>query len=275
VVTISTRRYLAVGSSLLIGGGLTGIGMGVAQATSGGGCTTEHYEWVGPILLASFSPEYDTGIEIPAADGVTVRVVEATYIASNTYPEDPTHTRANDDQPRESFALFVGETQVGELTPDLPDTIEEGAPTEWFSGDQSGSFGPAVVSGGKVLFKHSSLFGFTETPNSLEPRLLTIDVERCAPPPETTLPVEETTTTVAATTVVVEPPTTAPPPTTVAAETTVAPTTQPSVATTAPATTAPPILVATGRTSGWIVGAGAASLLSGLTLLKVRRRPAH
>lgn len=246
-----------------------------------GVCAQEHHEWTGPVLLASFSPEYDTGIVITAPpDGGSLRVIEATYVANNAYVEQlPEHTRANDGQQNESFALFVGDTQVGGLTPDLPDIVDEGAVNDWNSGDQVGSFGAASVSGGRVLLKHSFLFGFAETANSIDVQLLSIDVERCGPPiaTTTTVPPEICTcppTTEATTTTVEVAPVTEPPVDTTspqAIENTV-PTTTPFPTTTAPTTTTEPILVATGATSGWIVGAGSASLLSGLTLLRFRRR---
>ncbi len=238
-----------------------------------GVCAEEHLEWAGSVLLASFSPEFDTGLVVPVAEpGGTVEILGATWVARNVYPEQlPEHTRGRDNQEHESFALFVGGTQVGSLTPDLPDTVDEGAVSEWASGDQLGSFGAATVTGGPVVLKHSYLFGFEESANSLEPQLISIDLRRCGPPVPTTTCTCPPTTEAPTTTVEVIAPSTEPIATTESivetTSTTVIPTTtRPAVSTTQP------ILVATGRTSGWIVGAGGASLLSGLTLLRLRRR---
>lgn len=64
------------------------------------------------------------------------------------------------------MALQICTTDVHELTPDLPDTVAEGATTENYSGLISGqipSWSGMTISGGEIVLRHSSLYGFVSS----------------------------------------------------------------------------------------------------------------
>ena len=257
---------------------------------AGSDCRSEHLAYHDGGTLATFNPTIDTGIVIPApASGELVSVV-VDWAAGNAYPErDAANTRTAADQLHESFTVTVGGVALGPLTADLPDSVEEGAVDEWSSGVMAGRFSASDLPGGAVVIVHSSVFGFTESPNSLQVASLSIDVERCnTAQPADTCPCSPTTTAVPPTTAPGETTSTAvptPPTSTLPGGST---TTTPSVPTTAPTqttstlpsvttsttpgatTSTVPHLADTGRTSGWFVGGGGASLLAGLGLLRIR-----
>jgi LPXTG-motif cell wall-anchored protein len=240
-----------------------------------GSCTSELYEWSGDQLLVPWQPTFQAG-EIPGpAIGETLVLTGVQYSAWDEYPEGTVPSRADADQPDESFGITIGGVPVGGLSADLPDTLPEGAPTIWYSGVHSGSLGGAgtEIDGGIILVRHASLYGVGAEPaNSVHASGLTITVDRCVAPPE------ETTTTPA--------PTTTAGPTTTAAPTTEAPTTTAeSAGPTAAPTTAAPATTPTARVASAATlpatGRGSATLLLvaslcgavGAALLIVRRRP--
>jgi len=269
--------------SLLLTAGVAVTAVGTAPAVGAvpqppqGSCTSEVYEWGGDQLLVPWQPTFQAG-EIPGpAIGETLVVTGVQYSSWDEYDEGTVPSRADVDQPNETFGITIGGIQVGGRSADLPDTLEEGAPTIWYSGVHSGSLGGAgtEIDGGIILVRHVSLYGVgDEPPNSVHASGLTVTVDRCVTPPE------ETTTTPA--------PTTTADPTTTAAPTTEAPTTTVESAgptsaaptTTAPATTptarvaSAATLPATGRSSGTLLLVASLCGAVGAALLIVRRRPA-
>ena len=260
-------------ASLLLTVGVVGAGWAVGDAMAGAvpepqpSCTSETYEWSGDQLLVPWNPTFQAG-EIPGpAVGESLVVSGVQYASWDEYDEGTIPSRADADQPNESFGITIGGIDVGGLSADLPDTLEEGAPTIWYSGIQTGSLGGSgtVIDGGIIEVRHVSLYGFGSEPaNSVHAAGLTVDVDRCVEP------LQETTTTVA------EPTTTAGPTTTVESATpTAAPTTTRA---TGPNTTvrvaSAATLPATGRGSGTLLLVASICGSIGAALLIVRRRPA-
>ena len=268
--------------SLLLTAGVVLTVVGVAPAARAvpqppqGSCTSEIYEWGGDQLLVPWQPTFQSG-EIPGpAIGETLVVTGVQYSSWDEYPEGTVPSRADADQPDETFGITIGGIQVGGLSADLPDTLAEGALTIWYSGVHSGSLGGAgtEIDGGVILVRHVSLYGVgDEPPNSVHASGLTVTVDRCVTPPE------ETTTTPAPTTdepTTTATPTTEAPTTTVesagptsAAPTTIAPATTPTARVASAAT-----LPATGRSSGALLLVASLCGAVGAALLIVRRRPA-
>ena len=242
-----------------------------------GSCTSEVYEWSGDQLLVPWQPTFQAG-EIPGpAIGESLVVTGVQYSAWDEYPEGTVPSRADVDQPNESFGITIGDVPVGGLSGDLADKLEEGAPTIWYSGVHSGSLGGAgtAIDGGIILVRHVSLYGFGDEPaNSVHAAGLTVTVDRCVSPPEETTTTPAPTTTADPTTTAA--PTTEVPATTVesAAPTTAAPTTTRVATTPAAQVASAATLPATGRGSGTLLLVASLCGAVGAALLIVRRRPA-
>jgi hypothetical protein len=283
-------------ATLLMGGQVAGAAV----------CANETYTWndfdagldENWKLLPS-NATYDTGITVPApGSGQTLKVVSSAYKSFDRYPAGSSPTRAEVNQQNESFAIRVGGVQVGGLSTDVPDTVAEGAPDDWFSGVISGSFGGSgtILTGGSLIIRHASLYGFNESFNSVHPKMVSIVLERCTAAvttttvaPTTTAAVTTTTAAVTTTTAAVTTTTTAStsttvlattttvasggPTTTAAPTTTVRPTTT-SVASGGPTTTAAPSIPVTGDHTMVPLAMGAVAAGTGLVLLLVRRRSA-
>jgi hypothetical protein len=283
-------------ATLLMGGQVAGAAV----------CANETYTWndfdagldENWKLLPS-NATYDTGITVPAPGaGQTLKVVSSAYKSFDRYPAGSSPTRAEVNQQNESFAIRVGGVQVGGLSTDVPDTVAEGAPDDWFSGVISGSFGGSgtILTGGSLIIRHASLYGFNESFNSVHPKMVSIVLERCTAAvttntvaPTTTAAVTTTTAAVTTTTAAVTTTTTAStsttvlattttvasggPTTTAAPTTTVRPTTT-SVASGGPTTTAAPSIPVTGDHTMVPLAMGAVAAGTGLVLLLVRRRSA-
>ena len=283
-------------ATLLMGGQVAGAAV----------CANETYTWndfdagldENWKLLPS-NATYDTGITVPAPGaGQTLKVVSSAYKSFDRYPAGSSPTRAEVNQQNESFAIRVGGVQVGGLSTDVPDTVAEGAPDDWFSGVISGSFGGSgtILTGGSLIIRHASLYGFNESFNSVHPKMVSIVLERCtaavttttvaptttaadttttAAGTTTTAAVTTTTTASTSTTVLATTTTVASggPTTTAAPTTTVRPTTT-SVASGGPTTTAAPSIPVTGDHTMVPLAMGAVAAGTGLVLLLVRRRSA-
>jgi hypothetical protein len=300
---LATAAAVGMGT-LLMGGQVAGAAV----------CTNETYTWNDfdagldeNWKLLPGNATYDSGIVVPAPGaGQTLKVVSSAYKSLDRYPVGSSPSRADVNQQNESFAIRVGGIQIGGLSTDLPDTVAEGAPDVWFSGVLSGSFGGSgtILTGGSLVFRHASLYGFNESFNSVHPKMVSIVLERCTTAvttttvaPTTTAAVTTTTaavttttaavttttaavttttaavttTTAAATTTTVAtggPTTTAAPTTTTAAATTT------SVASGGPTTTAVPSIPVTGDRTAVPLVMGAVAAGTGLVLLLVRRRSA-
>ena len=189
-------RSFAVGL-LVAGGVLVGSAPLVSSSVSAEEtCSSTTYTWSGNRLLMrdlGFD-QFNTGVVVPApAASETLVVASATYHAYDRYPDGSTPSRAEAGQVHEQFALKVGGVQVGSLTPDVPNGVAEGAPTDWYSGELIGSFGSgATLTGGELVLVHSSQFGFSETPNSLYAVEVSVTVRRCVVPEVTVAPSEVT-----------------------------------------------------------------------------------
>jgi LPXTG-motif cell wall-anchored protein len=182
-------------------------------------CLSETYSWNNPTVsqLATWQPTLSTGLSIPApAAGEHIAVIATGWSSfDRLMEENPELTREIQNEIAEQFSVRVGGVQVGGLSADLPDNAAQGAPTPWFSGVLSGTFGgvDTDVPGGAITLHHS---GNTSSFNSFTPKTVTITVVRCKPPTTTAAP---TTTVARPTTTVVTPtttPTTTPAPTTTA-----------------------------------------------------------
>jgi len=181
-------------------------------------CRSDSFSWSGDQLFVPWASTLSTGVVIPAAGaGETLRVTSASYSTYDRYGEGQVPNRAEVGQMHEQVGIVIGGTPVGSLSADIPNGISEGAPSDFFSGIVNGSFGGAgtAISGGELVVRHSSLYGFTESPNSVRVSQIDVTVERCSTPPTTEPPVTEPPVT--------EPPITQPPatqPTTTPAPTT-------------------------------------------------------
>lgn len=252
-------RILA-GAAFLVSAAFVSIPvLNVGAAAQGEVCATATYAWNGNKKFLPWDAVANTGVVIPGpAAGETLRVLTATYNTYDQYPDGASPSRAEAGQTHESVGLEIGGVQVGGLSADVPNGVAEGAPTDWFSGVISGSFGGGgtVIPGGELVVKHSSLYGFTESPNSVFISNVTVTVERCTTPtvPSTAAPTTAAPTTAAPTTAA---PTTAAPTTTVVSSggpttTVTTPTSTPAVGTTPTTTT----VVSAGGPTTTIVSAG-------------------
>jgi hypothetical protein len=146
------------------------------------------------------------------------------WSAYDGYTADGGISRTEQNQGFEGFGVRIGTTDVNDVTPDLPDSADEGAPFFYYSGVTTGYFAKWVgvqIQGGELQARHSSLYGLNDgTPSSMTPAEMTVTVSTCG--------IGQTPlTTIAA------------PATTVAPPTTTAPVTSPPL--TAPPVTVPPI----------------------------------
>lgn len=199
-------------------------------AASAAACRDLHVSWTSPSVgiyqSSSHLPTYDPGVSVPApAAGETITIVSSAWVSYDRYLDGTVPTRADDNQQNERWGISIGGTSFGNLTDDVPDIVGQGAETPWFSGLRSGSFGTGPAGSGAIVLRHASLYGYTESANSIHPYSFDLTVRYCTAD-------GETTTTAAPTTAA---PTTAATPTTAAA-----PTTEPAPPSTAldPTTTA-------------------------------------
>jgi hypothetical protein len=253
-------RKRLVAASLFGATAVAGFAMAgnAAAAPTDGGCGTTTYE-AGLFFYMYQGIQWDTGITIPpAGPGQELVITSATWMAFDIRPEDETPpTRAEENEEHESFTVSVGGVQLGPLTPDLPDTVAEGAMTDNHSGVQSGSFPGGPTAGGAIVAHHSSAFGFNEADNGFNIKKIVITVE-CRVVPTTTAPA---------------PTTTAPAPTTTQVGTGgTAPTTTATTATTVAAASG--ALPVTGSPVGPLVAVAAVLLGLGAVMVARTRRSA-
>ena len=182
-----------IGTALLVGGltavPVTMVANGTSVAAPGDVCASTTFSWNGDQLFVPWQATLDTGVVIPAAGpGETLTISSATYSTYDQYPDGQVPSRATAGQTHESVGITVGGTQVGGLSTDVPNGVAEGAPTDWYSGIVTGSFGGGgtVISGGTLVIRHASLYGFNESYNSVRVSQVSVTVERCAPAPTTT-----------------------------------------------------------------------------------------
>jgi hypothetical protein len=237
---LATAAAVGMGT-LLMGGQVAGAAV----------CANETYTWNDfdagldeNWKLLPGNATYDSGIVVPAPGaGQTLKVVSSAYKSFDRYAAGSSPSRADVNQQNESFAIRVGGIQIGGLSADLPDTVAEGATDDWFSGVLSGSFGGSgtILTGGSLVFRHASLYGFNESFNSLHPKMVSIVLERCTAAVTTTTAAPTTTAAVTTTTAAVTTTTAAVTTTTAAVTTTTAAvtttTTRASTTTTVAATT--------------------------------------
>jgi LPXTG-motif cell wall-anchored protein len=204
------RRSSTVTSSIgaaLVAGGLLALPVGafggaVALAAPGDVCSTSSIGWTGDELLVPWNQVKNTGVVVPApAPGETVTLLSAAYETYDRYPDGSSPSRAHVNQANERVGITVGGVAVGGLSVDVPDSVAEGALTDWDSGPVNGTFGGAgtVLAGGEIVIRHASLYGFVESPNSVRVSQVVLTVERCRPPDPTT-PTTAAPTTAAPTT---------------------------------------------------------------------------
>jgi len=265
---------LAVGAIGALGGLGAGRSAGAAPV-----CAQESYEWTGEVRLKTDGPTtFDTGVVIPGpAAGETLTITSSSYSSFDRYPSDGSAgNRIDAGQMHESWGIGIGGANFGGLTADAPNGPADGAPDEFFSGIVTGSFGSGPTQGGSLVLRHASLYGFGESPNSINAAGVSLTVERCSEPPETTA--------VETTPPPTEPPTTAldttEPSTSVEETTTTAESNPPgpgpsvSADVVPPSTAARQVLPATGSGSGALLLVASLFAMAGMGLLIVRRRPA-
>jgi LPXTG-motif cell wall-anchored protein len=206
------NKAIAAAITMMAAGAVSVSAMG-GTVSAAEDCLSETYSWNNASVsqLATWQPTLNTGLSIPAPAANEHIAVIATAWSSydRLLEENPELTREIQNETAEQFSVRVGGVQVGGLSADLPDTAAQGAPTPWFSGVVSGSFGgvDTDVPGGAITLHHS---GNSATFNSFTPKTVTITVVRCTPPTTTAAP----TTTVAGPTTTVATPTTPAPTTT-------------------------------------------------------------
>ena len=125
-------------------------------AAAADGCTSTTYTWSGDQLLVwGGGAVFATGVTIPTPSaGETLVVSNATYRVYDRYADGASPTRVESAQTHEQMSLSVGGVQIGGLTPDLPNGVAEGAPTDWYSGVHAGSFGGGqAITGGELVLR--------------------------------------------------------------------------------------------------------------------------
>jgi hypothetical protein len=228
-------NQIAIAASILAASFLSTGSPGQAA----GSCSAEVYRWSGFSVLHTSQNTFSTGLVVPAAvSGETLTVTEVAYSAFDGKSPGVVHTRAVENEPFEQMGIRIGTADLAALTPDLPDTIDEGAATENYSGVLSGTIAAwngVPITGGAISLRHASLYGFTSaTSNSLVAYSLTVTVQRCtSQPAATTAPAPDPTTAAGGPTTMTITATT---PTTAGATATTNP---PGVATTMPVRTRP------------------------------------
>jgi LPXTG-motif cell wall-anchored protein len=268
---------IAVGAIGVLGGLASG---GIASAAPV--CAQESYQWDGEVRLKTDgTTTFDTGVAIPGPTaGETLTITSSSSSSYDRYPSDGSAgNRIDAGQMHESWGIAIGGANFGGLTADAPNGPADGAPDEFFSGMVTGSFGTGPTQGGSLVLRHASLYGFSESPNSINAAGVSLTVERCSEPPGTTPP-----TTAVETTPPTEPPTTAPEttePSTSVEDTTTSvesnpPGPGPSVSAdvVSPSTASSQVLPATGSGSGALLLVASLFAMAGMGLLIVRRRPA-
>lgn len=256
-------RKRLVAASLFGATAVAGFAMAgqASAAPADDGCGTTTYQ-AGLYFYMYRGVEWDTGITIPPpGPGQQLYITSATWMAFDIRPEDETPpTRAEENEQHESFTVTVGGVQLGPLTPDLPDTVAEGALTDNHSGIQTGSFPGGPTNGGEIVALHSSAFGYDESDNGFNIKKINITVE-CRVVP---------TTTAAPTTTAPAPTTTAPAPTTTQAGS--GGTTPTTVAATTTVAAASGALPVTGSPVGPLVAIAAVLLgVGGVMVARTRR----
>lgn len=286
---------MLLGSALV---GLTAQSAGAAAPTPRQAtdlCSTQEYRWNGEALLVPGHQVENTGVIVPGpAAGETVTVTSLRFTAYDRYPAGSDPTRAETDQMHEQFRVAIGDVESS-FTPDLPDSIDEGAVDDWYSGVQSGTLSIGAIAGGEISLRHYSLYLVDDSPNSVRPTSVTVVVERCTQPEETTTtstaPPEPPAPTNPPTSVdsggpvppvaSVPDPTPTPTPTQVTTTTAAAslgpvpPASQPTSTTTARVASQAPALPATGSSSGLLLTIGAGLIVAGgVLVVRSRRTPA-
>ncbi len=164
-------------------------------------CQLQSFSWSGFAALHANQPSLNTSITIPPPTGdETLSVYSVAYTAYDAQSPGTTPDRASLNEPFEQLGIRIGTQDNPTLTPDLPDTTAEGAPSNHYSGLSNGSltgWAGTQIQGGTVQLRHASLYGHTSpTSNDLIAYNLTITTDRCT----TTTPTTTTTTTTATTT---------------------------------------------------------------------------
>jgi hypothetical protein len=190
------KKALAATMTMVAAGAVSVAALG-SSASAQEDCSAETYSWNNTSIttMGTWNPTFTTGVTIPGPVGSErLSVVGTSWTAyDRLMEEDPAVTRENPEENGERFTIRIGGSQLGGASADLPDTAAEGAPSPWFSGVISGSFGGVGtgISGGAITLHHAgSGTGF----DAFNPKSITIDVVRCRPAVAATTTVAPTTT---------------------------------------------------------------------------------
>ncbi len=175
-------------------GGLTLVGWATvvfaATASAEQVCRTTTVSWSTPSSSSLYMtpwhyPTYDTGLAVAPGDAAETVVISASsYRSADRHADDTYPTREDDAQRNERWRLRIGGADFGVLTDDLPDSVAEGAPTPWYSGEVTGSLGTGTVTPGPIVIVHGSQYGYTESANSVRPQSFSLTVTYCRAPDE-------------------------------------------------------------------------------------------
>ena len=160
----------------------------VAPARAASACTSSNYGWQGFSKIHGGDSEhivFHPGVGIPAPSaGETLTVRGVSFETYDGYSPDGGISRSDQNQGNEQFGLRIGDTDVSSLSPDLPDSLDEGAVSITYSGVMSGAlagWNGTQINGGVLEFRHSSTYGATDgSPNSLTVAAINVSVELCS-----------------------------------------------------------------------------------------------
>lgn len=160
----------------------------VTPAGAASACTASNYGWQGFSKIHGSDSEhmvFHPGVGIPAPGaGETLTVQGVSFETYDGYSADGGISRSDQNQGNEQFGLRIGGTDVSSLSPDLPDSLDEGAASITYSGVLSGTLGGwngTQINGGVLEFRHSSTYGATDgSPNSMTVSAINVAVELCS-----------------------------------------------------------------------------------------------
>ncbi len=180
-------RPRSVLTRALIAGSAIALTSGVSANSASGAptCTTSQYGWQGFSKIHFYQPIFEPGVYIPAPGvGETLTVRSVDYVTYDGYVENNVPTRADQNQPYEQFAVKIGTTDIASLSPDLPDSVAEGAAGPNFSGEHPGQlagWAGVAIDGGVVQARHGSLYGLADpTTSSLTVGAINVTVDLCS-----------------------------------------------------------------------------------------------
>lgn len=183
------RRFLNARISFLVGAIAAAsagfLSLSAHPASAAQSCVSNTYAWSDFSKIHNSQPTFNPGLTIPTpGPGETLTVRSMAYSAYDGYNDGNIPSRMDQNQKFEEFGVRIGDVDVSQLSPDLPDSPAEGAAGINYSGVQNGTFSQwsgVRINGGAVQFRHSSLYGVTDPlPNSMTVASISIVAELCS-----------------------------------------------------------------------------------------------